>query len=88
MEANMAEQSETLALLRLVLGREGTAAGVLADSLLRAATSAFYRKHLTAANLVFVSPLNPEAGFNVGNAMGRNPARRRPRPKRSESFGR
>ena len=54
------------------LEREGTAVGVLADSLLRSATSALYRKYLTASNLLLVSPYNPEAGFNVGNAMARN----------------
>jgi predicted Rossmann fold nucleotide-binding protein DprA/Smf involved in DNA uptake len=54
------------------LAREGTAVGVLADSLLRAATSAKYREGLMAKNLVLVSPFNPEAGFDVGNAMARN----------------
>ena len=54
------------------LEREGTVVGVLADSLLRSATSAKYRKHLMANDLVLVSPFNPEAGFNVGNAMARN----------------
>ena len=54
------------------LEREGTAVGVLADSLMRSATSAMYRKYLTNSNLVLVSPHNPEAGFNVGNAMARN----------------
>lgn len=54
------------------LESEGTSVGVLADSLLRAATSAKYRKHLLAGDLVLVSPFNPEAGFNVGNAMARN----------------
>jgi len=51
---------------------EGTAVGVLSDSLLRAATSARYRKALMAKDLVLVSPFNPEAGFDVGNAMARN----------------
>ena len=51
---------------------EGTAIGVLADSLLRSATSAKYRKYLMASDLALVSPFNPEAGFNVGNAMARN----------------
>jgi predicted Rossmann fold nucleotide-binding protein DprA/Smf involved in DNA uptake len=51
---------------------EGTAVGVLADSLLRACTSARYRRYLVENNLVLVSPFNPEAGFNVGNAMQRN----------------
>lgn len=54
------------------LEREGTAVGVLADSLMRSATSAMYRKYLTTSNLVLVSPYNPEAGFSVGNAMARN----------------
>jgi predicted Rossmann fold nucleotide-binding protein DprA/Smf involved in DNA uptake len=54
------------------LEREGTVVGVLADSLLRSATSAKYRKHLMSNDLVLVSPFNPEAGFSVGNAMARN----------------
>jgi predicted Rossmann fold nucleotide-binding protein DprA/Smf involved in DNA uptake len=54
------------------LERQGTAIGVLADSLLRASTSAKYREHLMVNNLVLVSPFNPEAGFDVGNAMARN----------------
>ena len=54
------------------LEREGTVIGVLADSLLRSATSAKFRKHLMSNDLVLVSPFNPEAGFNVGNAMARN----------------
>jgi predicted Rossmann fold nucleotide-binding protein DprA/Smf involved in DNA uptake len=51
---------------------QGAAIGVLADSLLRATTSAKYREHLMANNLVLVSPFNPEASFDVGNAMARN----------------
>lgn len=51
---------------------EGTAVGVLADSLLRAATSAQYRKFLMSGDLVLVSPHNPELGFDVGKAMSRN----------------
>jgi len=54
------------------LEHEGTAVGVLADSLLRSATSAKYRKYLMTGDLALVSPFNPEAGFNVGNAMARN----------------
>ena len=54
------------------LESEGTSVGVLADSLLRTATSAKYRKYLLAGDLVLISPFNPEAGFNVGNAMARN----------------
>lgn len=54
------------------LGREGTAVGILADSLLRAATSARFRPSLVNGNLALISPFNPEAGFEVGNAMARN----------------
>lgn len=54
------------------LENDGTAIGVLADSLLRAGTSERFRKHLLAGDLVLVTPFNPEAGFNVGNAMSRN----------------
>jgi predicted Rossmann fold nucleotide-binding protein DprA/Smf involved in DNA uptake len=50
----------------------GTGVGVLADSLLRSATSAKYRKPLMAGDLALISAFNPEAGFNVGNAMARN----------------
>ena len=51
---------------------EGTAIGVLADSLLRGATSTKYRRHLMSRNLALVSPFNPESRFVVGNAMARN----------------
>ena len=54
------------------LEAEGTVIGVLADSLLRACSSAKYRNYLMANNLVLISPFYPEAGFNTGNAMQRN----------------
>lgn len=54
------------------LDHEGIVIGVLADSLLRSATSAKYRKYLMNGDLVLISPFNPEAGFNVGKAMNRN----------------
>ena len=54
------------------LDGEGTALGVLADSLLKSATSSKYRKRIMSGDLTLVSPFNPEAGFNVGNAMSRN----------------
>ena len=54
------------------LENDGVAVGVLADSLLRSATSARYRKHVASGRLVLISPFNPEARFNVGNAMTRN----------------
>ena len=51
---------------------EGTAVGVLASDLLRTTTAPGYRDYITGNNLTFISAANPEAGFNVGNAMGRN----------------
>ncbi|MDR6095555.1 DNA-processing protein DprA [Stenotrophomonas sp. SORGH_AS_0321] len=54
------------------LESQGTAVGVLADSLLRSATSVKYRKHIMSGDLALISPFNPEAGFNVGHAMSRN----------------
>lgn len=54
------------------LQRGGFVVGVMADSLLKAATSAKWRKGLMDNNLVLVSPFYPEAGFNAGNAMSRN----------------
>ena len=54
------------------LDNEGTAIGVMADSLLKATTSAKYRKKIMSGDLTLITPFNPEAGFNVGNAMARN----------------
>ena len=54
------------------LGAEGTAIGVVADNLLRSATSAKYRRHLMSGDLALISPFNPEVRFLVGNAMARN----------------
>ncbi len=54
------------------LWNEGTAVGVLADSLLRSATTAQYRKFLMSGDLILISPTNPELGFDVGKAMARN----------------
>ncbi len=51
---------------------EGTAVAVLTDSLLRAATSALYRRPLFSGDLALICAVNPEARFNVGNAMARN----------------
>jgi predicted Rossmann fold nucleotide-binding protein DprA/Smf involved in DNA uptake len=50
----------------------GNVIGVMADSLLKAATASKWRKGLMDGNLVLVSPFYPEAGFNTGNAMARN----------------
>jgi predicted Rossmann fold nucleotide-binding protein DprA/Smf involved in DNA uptake len=46
---------------------------VLADRLLRAATSSKFRPALMADRLALISPFNLEAGFDAGNAMARNP---------------
>lgn len=54
------------------LRNEGTVVGVMADSLLQAATASKWRQGLMSNNLVLVSPFYPEAGFNAGNAMARN----------------
>ncbi len=50
----------------------GKAIGVLADSLMKTCLNEKYRSHLMEDRLVLVSPYNPEAGFNAGNAMQRN----------------
>lgn len=54
------------------LNASGSVIGVLADSLLTSAMSKKYREYISSGNLVLVSPFNPEARFNVGNAMARN----------------
>ncbi len=54
------------------LERDGTALGVLADSLLRSAMAADYRQYILSGGLALISPFNPEARFHVGNAMARN----------------
>ena len=50
----------------------GNAIGVPTDSLFRAASSSKYRDYLLSESLVLVTPYNPESGFDVGKAMGRN----------------
>lgn len=60
------------AAMRGSLGDGGKATGVLADSLGRAALNREHRDLLISGNLVLISPFDPSAGFNVGNAMQRN----------------
>lgn len=60
------------AAMRSAMQAGGDVIGVMADSLLKAATSAKWRKGLMDGNAVLVSPFYPEAGFNAGNAMARN----------------
>jgi predicted Rossmann fold nucleotide-binding protein DprA/Smf involved in DNA uptake len=50
----------------------GPVVGVLADSLLRSAISGPARDAIQGGSLTLISPFDPEAGFNVGNAMQRN----------------
>lgn len=54
------------------INQGGVVIGVMADSLLKAATSSKWRKGLMDGHAVLVSPFYPEAGFNAGNAMARN----------------
>ncbi len=51
---------------------DGTALGIMSNDLFRAALSGKWRKHIRQNNLALISPYYPEAGFNTGNAMGRN----------------
>ena len=60
------------AAMRGALDAGGAAVGVLADSLERVAMDRIYRDWLLERRLVLVSPFDPGAGFNVGNAMQRN----------------
>ena len=55
-----------------VLQLNGYALGVLADALIKKSSSNLYRDSIINKRLALISPYNPEAGFNVGNAMGRN----------------
>lgn len=50
----------------------GIVVGILAADLMRASVNRQNRQGLTSGQLVLVSPFNPEAGFNAGNAMARN----------------
>lgn len=50
----------------------GRAVAVLADSLSRAVLDGKYREALAEGRLLLATPYSPDAGFNVGNAMGRN----------------
>jgi predicted Rossmann fold nucleotide-binding protein DprA/Smf involved in DNA uptake len=52
----------------------GEVAGVMADSLERAALARDNREPIMEGRLVLISSYDPAAGFNVGNAMQRNKA--------------
>jgi predicted Rossmann fold nucleotide-binding protein DprA/Smf involved in DNA uptake len=50
----------------------GSVIGVLADTLAKNALNRSYRTPLMENRLALISPYDPSAGFNVGNAMQRN----------------
>ncbi|MCT7995377.1 DNA-processing protein DprA [Laspinema olomoucense] len=50
----------------------GTALGILAHSLTQTAVSSQYRTAIREGKLTLVTAYDPESGFTVGNAMGRN----------------
>jgi len=58
--------------MRGALENDGKVIGVLADSLERSALNREHRNFLMNGRLVLISPYDPLAGFNVGNAMQRN----------------
>jgi len=60
------------AAMRGALQAGGTVAGVLAHDLEKAAMNRDNRRFLLDHQLALVSPYDPLAGFNVGNAMQRN----------------
>lgn len=60
------------AAMRGALDAGGAAIGILADSLDRSAIARGNRDTLMEGRLTLVSPYDPSAGFNVGNAMQRN----------------
>ena len=60
------------AAMRGALEAGGNVIGVLADSLEKSVMNRENRDRLIEGRLVLVSPYDPLAGFNVGNAMSRN----------------
>ena len=60
------------AAMRGALEAGGKSIGILADSLEKQVMNREHRQMLLDGSLVLVSPYDPNAGFNVGNAMQRN----------------
>jgi predicted Rossmann fold nucleotide-binding protein DprA/Smf involved in DNA uptake len=60
------------AAMRGALETGGKVCGVLADSLEKTVMNREHRNLLLNGQLVLISPYDPNAGFNVGNAMQRN----------------
>lgn len=50
----------------------GTSIGIVAENLIRASTKRDFRNAIIKKHLTLISSYSPEAGFSVGNAMGRN----------------
>ncbi|MCF8168425.1 MAG: DNA-processing protein DprA [Rhodoferax sp.] len=60
------------AAMRGALEAGGKVCGILADSLEKTSMNREHRNLLLEGQLVLISPYDPSAGFNVGNAMQRN----------------
>lgn len=58
--------------MRGAIEASGTVIGVVADSLLKMATSHKYRDAIQRSDIVLLSPNHPEVGFSGPNAMSRN----------------
>ena len=58
--------------MRGAIEASGTVIGVVADSLLKSATSHKYRDAIQRSDIVLLSPYHPEVGFSGPNAMSRN----------------
>jgi len=58
--------------MQSALEADGTAVGVLANGLLKTALSSTWRTYIKRKQLCLITSYSPEAGFNRGNAMGRN----------------
>ncbi|MGC8486301.1 MAG: DNA-processing protein DprA, partial [Candidatus Baltobacteraceae bacterium] len=50
----------------------GTALGIVAESLFKLSTRRDFRDAILSGNLTLISSFDPDAGFTVANAMGRN----------------
>ncbi len=58
--------------MRGAIDANGTVIGVVADSLLKTATSHKYRDAIQRSDIVLLCPFHPESGFSGPNAMSRN----------------
>lgn len=58
--------------MRSALEVDGTVVGALAENLSRAVVSPLFREPIKRRDVTLVSAVDPNAGFNVGNAMSRN----------------